>query len=167
MILYILRHGLAEDEPPPGGDDGARRLTARGREKVREAAAGMLALGLTFDAILASPLPRAAETAELVAAVYSGGPVPEVIPALSTGVSPADTVAALKPYERHDNLMIVGHEPGLSGIVSLLLTGSANSVTFNLKKSGMIALELEEGFERGGARLLWMFTSRHLRRLRK
>lgn len=93
--------------------------------------------------------------------------MPEVIPALSTGVSPADTVAALKPYERHDNLMIVGHEPGLSGIASLLLTGSANSVTFNLKKSGMIALELEEGFERGGARLLWMFTSRHLRRLRK
>src|ERR1700678_2627326 len=72
MILYVLRHGSAEDEPPPGGDDGARRLTARGREKVREAAAGMRALGLKFDAILASPLPRAAETAELVAAVNPG-----------------------------------------------------------------------------------------------
>ena len=77
MILYILRHGPAENEPPPGGDDGARRLTARGREKVREAAAGMRALGLKFDAILASPLPRAAETAELVATVYSTGPAPE------------------------------------------------------------------------------------------
>jgi phosphohistidine phosphatase len=167
MTLYVLRHGLAEDEPPAGGADGARRLTARGREKVREAAAGMRALGLKFDAILASPLPRAAETAELVAAVYSGGPSPEVVAALSTGVSPTDTVAALKPYERHDHLMIVGHEPGLSGIVSLLLTGSANSVTLDLKKSGMIALELHEGFEHGGAQLLWMFTSRHLRRLRK
>ena len=82
-------------------------------------------------------------------------------------MSPADTVVALKPYERHDHLMIVGHEPGLSGIVSLLLTGSANSVTLDLKKSGMIALGLHEGFERGGAQLLWMFTSRHLRRLRK
>ena len=77
MTLYVLRHGLAEDQPPPGGDDGARRLTARGREKVREAAAGMRALGLKFDAILASPLPRAAETAELVAAVYSGVPAPK------------------------------------------------------------------------------------------
>jgi phosphohistidine phosphatase len=116
MTLYILRHGVAENEPPPGGDDGARRLTARGREKVREAAAGMRALGLKFDAILTSPLPRAAETAELVAAVCAGGPAPEVFAALSTGVAPADTVAALKPYERHDHLIIVGHEPGLSGI---------------------------------------------------
>jgi phosphohistidine phosphatase len=167
MILYILRHGPAENEPPPGGDDGARRLTARGREKVREAAAGMRALGLKFDAILASPLPRAAETAELVATVYSTGPAPEPFPALSTGVSPADMLAALKPYERHDHLMIVGHEPGLSGLVSLLLTGSANSVSFDFKKSGMIALEFHDGIERGSAQLLWMFASRHLRRLRK
>jgi phosphohistidine phosphatase len=167
MTLYILRHGLAENEPPPGGDDGARRLTARGREKVRAAAAGIRALDLKFDAILASPLPRAAETAELVAAAYAGGPAPEVFAALSTGVTPADTVAALKPYERHDHLMIVGHEPGLSGIASLLLTGSANSVSFDFKKSGIIALELHDGIERGGAQLLWMMTSRHLRRLGK
>jgi len=167
MTLYILRHGPAENEPPSGGDDGARRLTARGREKVRAAAAGMRALGLKFDVILASPLPRAAETAEVVAAVYSGGPTPEVFAPLSTGVAPADTVGALKPYERHDHMMIVGHEPGLSGIASLLLTGSAKSVSFDFKKSGMIALELNNGFERGGAQLLWVLTPRQLRRLRK
>jgi phosphohistidine phosphatase len=167
MTLYIVRHGTAENEPPPGGDDGARRLTARGREKVREAAAGMRALGLKFDAILASPLPRAAETAELIAATYAGNPAPEVLPALSTGVTPAETIAALKPYERHEHLMIVGHEPGLSGIASLLLTGSANSVSLEFKKSGMIALELHDGLARGGAQLLWMLTPRHLRRLRK
>ncbi|HZZ07583.1 MAG TPA: phosphohistidine phosphatase SixA [Candidatus Binataceae bacterium] len=167
MILYILRHGAAENEPPPGGDDGARRLTARGREKVRDAAAGMRALGVKFDAILTSPLPRAAETAELVAAVYANGPAPEVFAALATGVTPADTIAALKPYERHHHLMIVGHEPGLSGVASLLLTGSTNSVSFDLKKCGMIALELDDGIERGSAQLLWMLTSRQLRRLHK
>jgi phosphohistidine phosphatase len=167
MTLYVLRHGPAENEPPPGGDDGARRLTARGREKVREAAAGMRALGLTFDAILTSPLPRAAETAELVAATYAGGPAPETLAALSTGVAPADTVAALKPHERHDHLMVVGHEPGLSGLASLLLTGSANSVSFDLKKAGMIALGLPDGIERGGAQLLWALAPRQLRRLGK
>lgn len=167
MILYLLRHGAAENEPSAGGGDGARRLTARGREKLRAAAAGMRALGLKCDAILTSPLPRAAETAELVAAAYPNRPAPEAFPALSTGVAPADTVAALKPYDRHGHLMIVGHEPGLSGIASLLLTGSANSVSLELKKSGLIALELHGGIERGGARLLWMLTSRQLRRLRK
>lgn len=167
MKLYIFRHGAAENESSSGGGDGARRLTARGREKVREAAAGMRALGLKFDAILTSPLPRAAETADLVAGAFPGGPAPEALTALSAGVAPAETVAALKPYERHDHLMIVGHEPGLSGIASLLLTGSANSVSFDLKKSGMIALELHDGVERGGAQLYWALTPRQLRRLRK
>ena len=70
MILYILRHGIAEDAPP-GGDDGARKLTARGREKIRDGADGMRALKLKFDVILTSPLARATETAETVAAVYA------------------------------------------------------------------------------------------------
>lgn len=167
MILYILRHGIAEDGPPAGGGDGARRLTARGRDRVRAAAAGMRTLGLKFDAILSSPLVRAAETAELVAAAWSNAPKPETLAALAAGVSPAETVSALKSYERHDQVMIVGHEPGLSSIASLLLTGSANNLTIDLKKSGLIALELPDGVGRGSAQLCWMLTPRQLRRLRK
>lgn len=167
MIVYILRHGMAEDTTPAGGDDGARRLNARGREKVRTAAAGMRALGLKFDAILTSPLARAAETAELVAAAYANAPAPEVIAALAAGVPPAETVAALKPYDGQARVMIVGHEPGLSAVASLLLTGSASSLDLDLKKCGMVALKLPEGIERGGAQLLWMLTPRQLRRLRK
>jgi phosphohistidine phosphatase len=167
MILHILRHGTAEEAPPAGGDDGARRLTARGRERVRAAAAGMRTLGLKFDAILTSPLPRAAETAELVAATYTDSPAPEALAALTAGVAPAETVAALKQYDRYELLMIVGHEPGLSGVASLLLTGSATGVNFDLKKCGMIALDLPEGFSRGSAQLRWMLSPRQLRRLRK
>lgn len=167
MILYILRHGVAEDGPPAGGGDGARRLTPRGRDKVRAAAAGMRALGLKLDALLTSPMVRAAETAELVAAAYSNGPKPETLAALSAGVSPAETVTALKPYERHDHVMIVGHEPGLSSVASLLLTGSANNLTLDLKKCGLAALELADGVGRGRAQLCWMLTPRQLRRLRK
>jgi phosphohistidine phosphatase len=166
MMLYILRHGAAEDEPTPGGDDGARKLTARGREKVREAAAGMRALRLKFDAILASPLPRAFETAELVAAAF-GAPAPEKLAALSTGMTAADALAALKSYERYEHLAIVGHEPGLSATASLLLSGSASALNINLKKSGIIALELRDGIERGSAQLCWMMTSRQLRRMRR
>jgi hypothetical protein len=40
-------------------------------------------------------------------------------------------------------------------------------VSFDLKKSGMIALELHDGIERGGAQLYWVLTPRQLRRLRK
>lgn len=167
MILYILRHGVAEDGPPAGGGDGARRLTPRGRDRVRLAAAGMRALGLKFDAILTSPMARAAETAELVAAAYSNAQPPETLAALSAGVAASETVAALKPYERHGQVMIVGHEPGLSSIASLLLTGSANSLALDLKKCGLVALELPNGVGRAHAQLCWMLTPRQLRRLRK
>lgn len=167
MILYILRHGIAEDGPPAGGGDGARRLTAHGRDRVRAAADGMRSLGLDFDKILSSPMARAAETAELVAAAYPNAPAPQKLDALSAGVAPGETMGALKPFERYANVMVVGHEPGLSSLASLLLTGSANGLTLDLKKCGLVALELPNGLGRGGAQLSWMLTPRQLRRLRK
>src|SRR5271167_666731 len=59
MMLYIMRHGLAE-EPTPKGDDAARKLTPKGADKIRKAAAGMRATGLAFNLILTSPAARAA-----------------------------------------------------------------------------------------------------------
>jgi phosphohistidine phosphatase SixA len=63
--------------------------------------------------------------------------------------------------------MIVGHEPGLSSIASLLLTGSANNLTLDLKKCGLLALELPGGVGHRHAQLCWMLSPRQLRRLRK
>jgi phosphohistidine phosphatase len=171
MILYILRHGIAEDEAPKG-DDRARRLTPRGRTRMRAAAAGMRALGLRFDVILTSPLVRAVETAAILADVYAGKPAPQELPALATGTSPAETVRALRPFARHEHVVIVGHEPGLSGIASLLLTGSATAASIELKKGGLIAVDTGQllraaGGARAGAALLWHLTPRQLRRMRR
>lgn len=166
MILYVLRHGIAEDAPV-GGDDGARKLTDRGRDKVSRAAAGMRAAGLKFDAILTSPLARATETAEAVAAAYANTPTPQVMPALATGVAAAEVVAALKPFARLDHVLIVGHEPQLSSLVSLLLFGSPGGLSLDLKKCGCVAVEISALTDKGGARLRWMLTPRQLRRLRK
>jgi phosphohistidine phosphatase len=166
MILYILRHGIAEDAPA-SGDDGARKLTERGREKMRRIAAGMRTSGLKFEVILTSPLARATETAEIVAAAYANTPTPQVVPALATGVSPAEVVTALKPFARHDHVMIVGHEPQLSSLAALMLTGSPGGLSIDLKKGGCIALEVPARTDKGGAKLVWMLTPRQLRRLRK
>lgn len=166
MNLYILRHGEAEDQAETGGD-GARRLTARGRERLRASAAGMRSSGLKFDGILTSPLVRAAETADIVAAAYANDPSPQVLPALDGQVLPADAVAALTPFAHFSDLLLVGHEPQLSGIVSVLLSGSPDCVHVRLKKGGCLALQLPKRFEHGSAELRWMMTPRQLRRLRK
>jgi len=164
VTLYVLRHGVAEDAVP-GGDDRARRLTPRGRAKMRAVAAGLRALGLRFDAILTSPLPRAAETAAIVSAAYGGTPAPQTLAALATGVAPAETLHALRPFARCAHLVIVGHEPGLSRLASLLLTASPDSLALELKKGGCLAVELAKLAPPSGAMLRWLLTPRHLRRL--
>src|SRR5258708_29674260 len=166
MMLYILRHAAAE-EAASGGDDGARKLTERSKEKMLGAAAGLRAMGLKFDAILTSPLARATETAELVAGAYDNAPPPQVLPALATGVAAADAVSALRAFAKLDEVMIVGHEPQLTAIASILLTGASDVVHLKLKTGGCIALELPARFERGGGEMRWMLTHRQLRQMRK
>jgi phosphohistidine phosphatase len=165
MNLYILRHAEAEDEAESGGDE-ARPLTARGRERSRAAAGGLRALGLRFDAILSSPLLRASQTAEVVAEEYANNPPPQVLPALTPDVSPREALASLGPFARHDNVLVVGHEPQLGKLVGLLLT-SGGAVTIRLKKGACVALGLPEAIEPGAAELRWMLTQRQLRKLRK
>ncbi|TMA56777.1 MAG: phosphohistidine phosphatase SixA [Deltaproteobacteria bacterium] len=164
MTLYLLRHGIAEDAPP-GGDDRARRLTPRGRSRLAVAARGLLTLRIELDVLLTSPLPRAAETAAIVTAAYQRGPSPREVPALAPGVLPAETLQALRPWSRHDWMMLVGHEPGLSRLASLVLTGSAERLAIDLKKGGCIAIELEKLVPPTGATLRWLLTARQLRRL--
>ncbi len=164
MILYVLRHGIAEDAAP-GGDDRARRLTSRGCTKLRASAAGMRAIGVEIDVLLTSPLVRAAETAAVVAEVYGGELAPRELPALAPGVAPVETVRALRPFARHGHVMVVGHEPGLGQTVALLLTGSAEGLALDLKKGGLVALEVDPAHLQSGATLRWMMTSRQLRRL--
>ena len=164
MMLYIMRHGLAEDFTPKG-DDGARKLTERGADKIRKAAAGMRAMGLTFDAILASPITRAAATADIVASELAVAK-PRAVAELSTGASPAGALEALVKLRPPESVLVVGHEPTLSRLASLMLTGSSESVGIKLKQGGVIALEFPDRIERGAALLRWMMTQRQLRQMR-
>jgi phosphohistidine phosphatase len=164
MTLYVIRHAIAEDEAP-GGDDGARRLTPRGREKFRAEVAGLRALGAEIDILLTSPLVRAVETAAILADGYDGVPTPRELAALAGGVPPAETLRALRPFVRHDGVAIVGHEPGLSGLASLVLCGRPDALGFELKKGGILAIDVRASSLEGGGTLRWMLTPRQLRQL--
>lgn len=161
MTLYLLRHGLAEDAVP-GGDDAARPLSSRGRIRMRAEARGMRALGIRIDVLLTSPMKRAVETASIVTEVYGGRPVPRLLPALAQGVAPAEMLRALRPSLRGGDVLVAGHEPGLSGLASLVLVGSPDGLSLTLKKGGMVALDLRE---RAPATLRFLATPRQLRRL--
>jgi phosphohistidine phosphatase len=166
MILYVVRHALAE-EAAAGADD-ARHLTDIGRQRTQKAAAGMRALAIELDVILTSPIARAAETAAIIAEAYENTPAPRVLDELATGVPPIDAIAALAPFGRDESVMIVGHEPQLSALISILLTGEPDGMHLRMRKGGCVALDLPaKGIEPGAAELHWMMTQRQLRKLRK
>jgi phosphohistidine phosphatase len=164
MTLYVIRHGVAE-EVSADGDDRSRRLTPAGRRKMRAAAAGMRTIGLRFDLLLTSPFSRAAETAAIVSEALGGEPAPRDLAALEQGVPPIETVRALGSFARYEHVAVVGHEPGLSEIVALFLTGSSEGLRLVLKKGGLAVLEVRDAGGRARATLRSMLTPRQLRLL--
>lgn len=118
MKLYLIRHADAvpEDE---AGTDADRWLSARGREAARVLARLLREQRVELDAVVSSPLPRAVQTAELVAAgVDYLGPI-TVLAGLAPGCHPrraAERLAGLGT-----SVAVVGHEPGISGLGAFVL----------------------------------------------
>jgi phosphohistidine phosphatase SixA len=71
---------------------------------------------------------------------------------------------ALARYVRRDGtVLVVGHEPGLSRLASLLLTGSIDGLGMKLKKGGLISIEMQGTPPHAKTTLRWMLTPRQLR----
>ncbi len=137
-ILYLMRHGIAED-PGPGLSDAQRALTAEGVAKTRRVAQGLAGLGVRPDVVLASPLRRAAETARIVAEVLGVAPVTNY-PALAAGATPEAILDGLRPWRRSHQVLLVGHQPDLGALASFLLTGSAERAQLPFKKAAVAAI---------------------------
>ena len=162
MKLYILRHGEAADH----GDrryatDAARPLTPKGIKRTRQLANALRQMDIKFDVIFSSPLVRARQTAEIVAR----GLKLEKKLRLTNHLAPAgayvDLVAQIGNVRpRADAILVVGHEPHLSGLISLLCTGGS-SLGLTLKKGGLARLELESVRPGRCASLEWLLTPRH------
>ena len=166
MKLYLLRHGLAAERGPQGIENDARRpLTPKGRRQLCKIAAALGILKLRFDMILSSPLVRARQTAEIVAARMKLKKSLLVAEALSPGGSAKNLVAnilALKPLPK--TLLIVGHEPDMGKLISLLVTDKT-SAGFSLKKAGLAKLEVNSLRAGQCATLAWLMTPAQMKLL--
>ena len=131
MDLYILRHAVAasrEDAHYP--HDSERPLTAKGTAKLRRVVRGMKALGLSFDLILTSPFLRARETAEIVAKEMGAARL-ERTPHLAPD---GDLRALMAEIGSRGvaSVLLVGHEPTLSQLISVLISGDERAAALFL-----------------------------------
>ncbi len=163
--LYILRHGIAVAPGTPGIPDDERPLTPKGEKRMHQIARGLRRLDLELDRILTSPLPRARTTAEIVAEELDADELLETVEILKD----RSDAAAIQGWLRErpeDRLMIVGHNPALTDLVTRLVLGAAGPQPqlCELKKGGIAALRPSissaDRFD-----LLWVATPRLIRRL--
>ena len=165
MELYLVRHGIALDVGQEGiTRDSDRPLSREGRQKTTEVAAALKAIGVRPDAIAASPLVRARETARILAdGLCPDAPV-EVCDALQPGAEPAEFVVWLRRLSAR-TVLAVGHVPDLVELTSVLLSGKPGS-DFVFKKATVCCVVFEHEVVAGHGSLAWLMQPDHLRALR-
>ena len=163
MNLYILRHGIAADRSSEYPDDNLRPLTRKGVNRMRrEANRNECPIGIAPDLIISSTLVRAVQTAEIVQQGLSAPPQMITTHALVPEAHPSQILQELAAsHSSLSSVMVVGHEPHMSSLVSYILTGEI-SWLIDLKKGALCSIDLSPS---GRGQLLWALAPRHLRAL--
>ena len=162
MKLYLLRHADAGEASAEGyTTDAARALTPKGIKRTRQLANALRQMEITFDVILSSPLIRAQQTAEIVARSLGSEKQLRLVSQLAPDAALTDTLTLIESAgPKTNSLLLVGHEPNLSRLISLLCTGGTN-LGLTLKKGGLCRLELTEVKSGPCATLEWLLSPRH------
>lgn len=136
MQVYLIRHAHAVDAT----EDPLRPLSRRGRGQVRVLARFLKkAAVLQPDEIWQSPLVRARETAAMLRQRLGLDARLVTLAELATGEGVAVLAARLRKNRR--SIALVGHEPHLGALASLLVAGTEEPPLFILKKGAVVALE--------------------------
>jgi phosphohistidine phosphatase len=164
MELYLLRHGPAVERGTRGfEDDAARPLTPKGRRQLRKISTAIKKLERDFDLILSSPFLRAKQTAEIVAAGLELKKRLKFSNALAPGGAAEILLRQLaREHSAPKTVLLVGHEPDLSRLISLLATGGLQ-LQMDFKKGGLCKLEVEKLCAGKCATLAWLLTPKQMK----
>ncbi|MFZ4405240.1 MAG: phosphohistidine phosphatase SixA [Pseudobdellovibrionaceae bacterium] len=145
MELILIRHALSEDRQEfarKKQPDHLRPLTLKGRKKMQKIAMRLQDFVSELDLIVSSPYTRARQTAEVLSQIFFDIEIKESSDLVPQG-HPLAFLKWLKAHARNfKKVVVVGHEPQLSFLASYLLADT-NESFFDLKKSGIIFLEIE------------------------
>jgi phosphohistidine phosphatase len=146
MRVTLIRHGEAGDDAPR---DELRSLTLRGRAAVVRVGRTLSRRGGDFTVIVSSPLVRALQTAEIIAAQvgYEGRLL--VNEALVPEARVSQAVALVASLAKEDSIALVAHEPILSTLAAALLGVASHPA---LKKAEALRLRLPSGPGKGDIR---------------
>lgn len=155
MILYLLRHAEAE---AVAATDAVRCLTPKGRNQAERVARFCEAGGIRPQVILTSPVVRARQTAEVVAASMPGAELIEV-PWAACGMEPPRAMRELAACGKFPGVMLVGHQPDLGCLLADLL-GITRAGNLRVRKALLAGVDLSAGCREGGGQLQFFVPAR-------
>ena len=183
MELILIRHAKAfERDTLRWPDDARRPLTEQGIRDFRRLAKRLGRIVPAVELVESSAFERAWATAEILRE-RTGWPrarrAERLEPGADEGVGPERMQALARSIAAMHSLRTVawvGHEPMLSRLASLLLTGSAGALAIDFAKGAALALRFDAPAAGttppdassviGRATLAWMLTPRMVRRMR-
>ncbi|MFN0039217.1 MAG: SixA phosphatase family protein [Burkholderiales bacterium] len=115
MDLILWRHAEAVDGLP----DLNRKLTAKGNRQADDIAQWLKSRLPTSTRVLVSPAQRTRQTAAALTEDF------EVVKSLAPGGSVVDVLSAAQWPEHNGTALVVGHQPTLGMVASLLIAGEA------------------------------------------
>lgn len=147
MRIYLVQHGQAKSEDV----DPDRHLTEKGQNDLKKISSFLKQFGLSVDTIWHSGKTRSAQTADILA---SGVVVNQAI-IQHDGLAPNDAIGPVKEelIEANEDLMIVGHLPFLSKLVSELVTGNELADIVAFQPGGIVCVEQTDS---EAWRIYWM-----------
>ena len=134
MTLFLVQHGEAR----PGNEDPERSLTEHRRRDRERMADWAARTGIKVDQIRHSGKRRAEQTATIFAKKLD---TPKGVIAVK-GLNPNDEVTqvAASLQGEQESIMLVGHLPHLSRLVSLLVTGNPDIEIVRFRNAGIVCL---------------------------
>jgi phosphohistidine phosphatase len=151
LKLYLVRHGHAGDPDAWRGPDDSRPLTAKGRGDLRRSA-GALARKETIDLLCTSPLVRAVQTAEILAAALDLDEV-TVLEELRPEI-PVQALLERVAREEAKRIALVGHDPQITGVLAALTKMQPEALDF--PKGAVVRLDVRDLVEREAEPRWWL-----------
>ncbi len=164
MELYLLRHGKAQEHTQSIASDAKRELTEVGKKELDCIAKAIKNLEIDVDDIISSPLIRAKQTAEIaIKYVKSKKPV-KIWNELKPEIDVEKTIKRLTTLKPDSSIMLVGHEPHLTDLISKIISNNF-TVDISLKKGGLahVRCNITKGKVTGSLRSI--MTPKQLKKL--
>ena len=162
--MIILRHGEAGSRIPMASQDSERALTVEGKREVEEIAKSLKELNVEVHHIVTSPLTRSLETAQIVAKELNKSKDLETWDELKPEGERTQLYKRLAKLREDSSVLIVGHEPYLSSLLSELISGNPRA-RISLKKAGMAKVTIDSLTPKASGELKWLLTPRQIKKL--